>query len=316
MSDGTNTLRAAILAAMPDAELPEDFPPGRWLRFSTDSGRDKPGWCKVFNDRRGAVFGCMRHGISETWTATNSAAMTREQRIAMARQVMTATAEREAQQRRQWAEHAQRNTELLAATVPLVPGDPVTLYVKRRGFGGVWPLPAALRLHRALPYWHEGEKLGTFPAMVAPLTAPDGRLLALHRTYLTRDGRKADVPTVRKVSGASGPLAGACIALHKPVNGCMGIAEGIETALGAWCASTVPTVAAYCAGNLAAWHWPPGLQRLVIFADADKAGREAADTLRARALAAALRCEVLTPSTAGTDWCDVWNTRNTQGAAA
>ena len=92
----------------------------------------------------------------------------------------------------------------------------------------------------------------------------------------------------------------------------MGIAEGIETALGAWCASTVPTVASYCAGNLAKWQWPPGLQRLVIFADADKAGREAADTLRARALAAGLRCEVLTPSTAGTAWCDVWNT---EGAA-
>ena len=312
MSDGTNTLRAAILATLPDAELPEDLTPGRWLRFSTDGRRDKPGWCKVFDDLRGAVYGCMRHGLSETWTAANSAAMTREQRIAMARQVMAATAEREAQQRRQWAEHAQRNTDLLAATVPLVPGDPVTLYVKRRGFGGVWPLPAALRLHRALPYWHEGEKLGTFPAMVAPVTSPDGRMLALHRTYLTRDGRKADVPTVRKVSGASGPLAGACIALHKPVSGCMGIAEGIETALGAWCASTVPTVAAYCAGNLAAWQWPPGLQRLVIFADADKAGREAADALRARALAAGLRCEVLTPSTAGTDWCDVWNT---EGAA-
>jgi putative DNA primase/helicase len=311
MSDGTNTLRTAILAAMPGAELPDDLTPGRWLRFSTDGRRDKPGWCKVFDDLRGAVFGCMRHGISETWTAANSAAMTREQRIAMARQVMAATAEREAQQRRQWAEHAQRNTETLAVTVPLVPGDPVTLYLKRRGFGGVWPLPAALRLHRALPYWHEGEKLGTFPAMVAPVTSPDGRLLALHRTYLTRDGRKADVPTVRKVSGASGPLAGACIALHKPVNGCMGIAEGIETALGAWCASTVPTVAAYCAGNLAAWQWPPGLQRLVIFADHDKAGRESADTLLAHAVRAGLQANVMMPTEPGTDWADVWAARST-----
>jgi DNA primase len=65
-------------------------------------------------------------------------------------------------------------------------------------------------------------------------------------------------------------------------------------------------VAAYCASNLAAWHWPPGLQRLVIFADADKAGREAADTLRVRALAAGLRVELLTPTTEGADWCDVW----------
>ena len=71
----------------------------------------------------------------------------------------------------------------------------------------------------------------------------------------------------------------------------------------------MPTVASYCAGNLAAWRWPAAVQRLVIFADADKAGREGADTLRARALAARLRCEVLTPTTEGADWCDVWAER-------
>ena len=43
--------------------------------------------------------------------------------------------------------------------------------------------------------------------------------------------------------------------------------------------------------------------------DADKAGREAADTLCARALAARLQCEVLTPMTEGADWCDVWAAR-------
>ena len=97
--------------------------------------------------------------------------------------------------------------------------------------------------------------------------------------------------------------------MHKPARGCIGIAEGNETALAAWCASSVPTVAAYCAGNLAAWRWPASVQRLVIFADSDIAGREAADTLRARALAARLRCEVLTPTAEGTDWCDVWAER-------
>ncbi|MBA4178597.1 MAG: hypothetical protein C0505_18860 [Leptothrix sp. (in: Bacteria)] len=87
------------------------------------------------------------------------------------------------------------------------------------------------------------------------------------------------------------------------------MAEGIETALAAWCASGVPTVAAYCAGNLAAWRWPAGLQRLVIFADADKTGRDSASTLRARALGAGLRAKVLTPSDDGADWCDVWAAR-------
>ena len=155
--------------------------------------------------------------------------------------------------------------------------------------------------------------LGTFPAMVAPIVSNAGVTVALHRTYLAQDGRKADLPSVRKVTGAAGPLSGACIPLHKPARGCVGVAEGIETALAAWCASSVPAVAAYSAGNLAAWNWPRGVQRLVIFADGDTAGREAADKLRARALGAYLQCEVLTPSTDGDDWADVFAARGVIG---
>ena len=309
MREAIEDFRGAILATLGHA--PELIEPGRFQRFGTSDRRgDDAGWCKLFDDLRGGVFGCYRQGVSESWCAADRATMTREQRAELARQVMRATAEREVEQRRQWANNAQRIAQVWAQCVPLVPGDSVTLYLKRRGFGGVWPLSELLRLHRALPYWHGAEKLGTFPAMVAPIVAPDGRTVALHRTYLTADGRKADVPSPKKLTGVAGPLAGACIPLHKPARGCIGIAEGIETALAAWCASTVPTVASYCAGNLAAWRWPAGVQRLVIFADADKAGREAADTLRARALAARLRCEVLTPTDPGADWLDVWAARD------
>ena len=309
MSDRAQTFRLAILATLGHA--PEVIEPGRFHRFATSDRRaDDAGWCKLFDDLRGGVFGCYRQGVSETWSAADRTTMTREQQAELARQVMTATAEREGQQRQQWAENARRIAQVWAPCVPLVPGDPVTLYLRRRGFGGVWPLPELLRLHRALPYWHGAEKLGTFPAMVAPIVAPDGRTVALHRTYLTRDGRKAEVPTVKKLTGAAGPLAGACIPLHKPVRGCIGIAEGIETALAAWRASAVPTVAAYCAGNLAAWQWPSGVQRVVIFADNDKAGREAADTLRARAIRAGLQASLMTPTDAGADWLDVWTARD------
>ncbi len=309
MHDALQDFRAAILATLGHA--PEAIEPGRLRRFATSDRRaDDSGWYRLFDDLRGGVFGCWRQGISEVWTAQDRASMSRQERVELAQQVMRATAEREAQQRRQWAENARRITQVWAQCVPLVPGDPVTLYLKRRGFDGVWPLPECLRYHRALPYWHGGEMLGTFHAMVAPLVAPDGRIVAQHRTHLTTDGRKADLPSPKKLTGAAGPLAGACIPLFKPARGCIGIAEGIETALAAWCASGVPTVAAYCAGNLAAWRWPAGVNHIVIFADADKAGREAADALRARALGAWLRCEVLTPTTEGADWADVWAERD------
>lgn len=308
MRDASDEFRSAILGALGHA--PEVIEPGRFQRFPTSDRRgDSAGWCKLFADLRGGVFGCYRAGISETWSASDRTVMTRQQRIALARQVMAATGEREARQRALWAEAARRIARTWAECVPLVPGDPVTLYLNRRGFGGVWPLPACLRLHRGLTYWHEGEKLGVFPAIVAPVIAPGGRVVALHRTYLSADGRKADVPTARKLTATAGPLAGACIPLHKPQRGVIGIAEGIETALGAWCLSALPVVAGYSAGNVSSWHWPAGVQRLVIFADNDQAGREAADKLRAQAVDAGVLAKVMTPTEDGADWADVWASR-------
>lgn len=121
------------------------------------------------------------------------------------------------------------------------------------------------------------------------------------------------MPSAKKLTGASGPLSGAYIPLHSAGHArALGIAEGIETALAACCASGVPTVAAYCADNLAAFGWPAGVQRLVIFADNDDSGvgQRAAGALRARAVAAGLHADVLTPSRPGSDWCDVWAGKN------
>ena len=299
---------AAVLAALGHA--PDVIEPGRLHRFATSPKRgDDAGWCKLFPDTHGGVYGCHRTGISETWQAERERPMTPAQRAALARQVAEATAQRERQQHLQWAENARRIALLWTECVPLVPGDPAMLYLKRRGFAGVWTVPACLRLNAALPCWEDGKRVGTFPALVAPLKAPGGQVVALHRTYLTTEGRKADVPSPRKLTGTAGPLEGACIRLHQPRRGVVGIAEGIETALAAALASGVPTVAAYSAGNLAAWDWPAGIRRLVVFGDNDVAGRKAGEALRARAFAAGLACTVLMPTEDDADWCDVWAAR-------
>lgn len=308
MADPTETFRDAIHDRLGYA--PDDIEPGKLHRFATCGRRsDLAGWCKLFDDERAGVFGDYRQGISETWSAVERHRLTAAERADLDARVAAARAERLAQQQDQWAVNAKRIAKTWSESRSLVPGDPATLYLKRRGLAGFWPLPGCLRLHRGLAYWHEGQQLGTFPTMVAALVAPDGRMVALHRTYLTGDGRKADVPQVKKLSGTAGSLVGASIPLQAPVRGGIGIAEGIETALAASAGSGVPTVAAYSASNLAAWRWPVDLQRLVIFGDADAAGRGAASELRDRAVSAGLRCEVLTPSTEGEDWCDVWAAR-------
>jgi len=52
---------------------PGEIVPGRMIRFAT-SGRkgDDAGWCKLFEDGEGGVFGCWRQGITETWQACTS----------------------------------------------------------------------------------------------------------------------------------------------------------------------------------------------------------------------------------------------------
>jgi hypothetical protein len=257
----------------------------------------------------GSLFRCALDAGWQPPLAGNSIRRTRADRLTHARKVEAAAREREQQQRAEWAANAKRNAQLSAQLEPVREGDPVYRYLCRRLAIDAFAALPCLRLHPALDYWHEGERLGTFPAMVAQVTAPDGRLLALHRTYLTADGHKADVPTVKKLTSACGPLAGASIRLQQPQRGVIGVAEGIETALAASLASGVPTVAAYCASALAGFLWPARMQRLVIFADADRAGREAADTLRARALRADLRVNVMSPSDEGSDWADVWQQR-------
>lgn len=303
-ADSRILFRSAILATLGHA--PDDIETGTFQRFSTNGKRgDSSGWCRLFDDQQGGVFGCFRQAISDQWSAKDRTTMTRGERAAHARQIAQATQERDRLQCQQRAKNAQRNADLWAACRPLVAGDTVTRYLTARLNGELWPLPDALRFHPALPYWHEGQELGRFPAMVAALTSQGGDLLALHRTYLTPDGHKANVPTVKKITASGGPLVGGCIRLAQPHQGRIGIAEGIETALAASKVSGVPTVAAYSAGALAGWCWPNGTRSLVIFGDADKAGRDAAQTLSHRARSHGLGVQVLTPNDEGADWCDV-----------
>lgn len=305
--DAVEGFLAAVRAALGAA--PDSVEPGELHRFSTSGRRgDLAGWCKLFPDLRGGVYGCYRQGISEAWTLRDRQSLSLVDRAQLLRQVAASRSQRQQHQNEQWAKSATLIAAQWAKCRPLEEGDAASLYLARRGLGDQ-PLPACLRLHPWLPYWEEGRKTGHFPALVAPIVSADGRMLALHRTYLTPDGQKAPVPTVRKLSVAAGLLAGASIPLASPRGGVIGIAEGIETAMAAQAASGVPTVAAYSAGNLAQWRWPAGLKRLVVFADNDPAGTQAAKSLRVRALSVGLACEIQTPETPGTDWCDVWASR-------
>jgi putative DNA primase/helicase len=110
--------------------------------------------------------------------------------------------------------------------------DPVWRYLHRR-VPRVVEIPSDVRHHPALEYWQvengEFRSLGKYPAMLVRGFNAKGEVVQLHKTYLTQEGEKAPVPTVKKVAPIAGVNAFA-LRLGKPSGDVLGVCEGIETA--------------------------------------------------------------------------------------
>lgn len=169
-------------------------------------------------------------------------------------------------------------------------------------------MPSDLRYHPGLDYFDQevGEVIGTYPAMVAAIRNPAGDIVSVHRTFLTSDGKKAPVPSPKRImaSPAKGITRGGAIRLY-PAGEVLGLAEGIETAIASQNATGIPVWACINAGGLEIVEIPQEVREVIIFADNDKRGREAA-----RKAAFRLRDEegktvkIILPSRQGSDWAD------------
>lgn len=177
-------------------------------------------------------------------------------------------------------------------------GDPVWLYLNRRI--GLDMMPTNLRFHPGLKH-SEG---GVYPAMVALMRYPDGTAASIHRTYLTVGGHKAPVQDVKKFMQGK-PLQTASVHLGA-VAPCMGVGEGIETALAASSRFGVPVWAATNAVLLEAWMPPAGVSAVLIAGDNDTSytGQAAAFVLAKRLRREGYAVEVQIPGVAGKDWAD------------
>lgn len=200
-------------------------------------------------------------------------------------------------------------------------GDPVARYLAGRGLS-LADFPAVIRHHPGLMYWHpvngKPVRLGTFPAMLAAVQGADGRVVALHRTYLTPAGGKAVVadPATGKALAVKKLMTrdeqvmpGAAVRLYPPTGGRIALAEGIETALAVFLASGLPVWACVNAHGLATVRLPPDVAEVFIAADNDPGGtgQRAAQALADRMRQEGRQVEILTPSTPGADWLDVLN---------
>jgi putative DNA primase/helicase len=150
-------------------------------------------------------------------------------------------------------------------------------YLKARALGAVLDAPpSALRAHPRLMYWDGAYQLGAYPAMIALFCDAHGKPVTLHATFLAGNGcAKADVPKPKKILGTPirGATNGGAIRLHRPRNGALGVAEGIESALSLSLLNNVPVWAAYCADNLPRIQIPEEVRTLYIGVDVDESGK-------------------------------------------
>jgi phage/plasmid primase-like uncharacterized protein len=147
-------------------------------------------------------------------------------------------------------------------------GTLVERYLISRGLH-VLP-PPTLRFHAGLKH----RSGGIWPAMLTLVTSgADDTPLAIHRTFLARDGsRKAPVDPQKMMLG---PCHGGAVRLAAPGDMLM-VGEGIETCLAAMQATGHPVWAALSTAGLRTLELPAEVRDVVVLADGDEPGDAAA----------------------------------------
>lgn len=147
-------------------------------------------------------------------------------------------------------------------------GTPVETYLASRRI--YMPPPATLRFHAGLKH----PSRSTWPVMLALVTrGSDGLPLAVHRTFLAREGAgKAHADPAKMMLG---PCRGGAVRLAQPRDVLM-VGEGIETCLSAMQATGHPAWAALSTAGLRSLDLPADVRNVIVLADGDEAGETAA----------------------------------------
>ena len=175
-------------------------------------------------------------------------------------------------------------------------GTPVETYLAARGID--LPPPDALRFHGALKH----PSGGIWPTMVALVTnGADGTPVAIHRTYLARDGSgKAQIDPQKMMLG---PCRGGAVRLAEPGDVLM-VGEGIETCFAAMQATGYPAWAALSTSGLRTLDLPEDARDVIVLADGDEAGEAAARDCGSRWKRQGRRVRIARP-TQGMDFNDM-----------
>jgi hypothetical protein len=217
--------------------------------------------------------------------------------------------------------------EIWAESVPIA-GTHAEAYLLARGLlvpPEGWP--DALRFHRGLAY--DLDDSLSFPVLVCRVDDCFGDITAVWRIFL--DAKKPAKAAVAKSKLGLGVAAGGAVRLGEVADQ-IGIAEGIESALGAMALIKYrfPVFAGLSTSGLAGFEVPLGVSAIRIFADGDKpwrkagddielaepAGRAAARKLKARLDAIGITALIEREPPMGKDFLDIWVARQRAEARA
>jgi hypothetical protein len=190
-----------------------------------------------------------------------------------------------------------RAREIWTASRP-IGGTLGEVYFQRRGI--TTSLPGTLRFHRGLKHTPTGLDL---PAIVAAVAVwPSKEVVAVHRTYLDHQGRKASVSMPKM---ALGPVSGGAIRLRSHADELV-VAEGIETALSVCQCFSCSAWACLSSSNMPNLKIAADVREITIAADRDAngAGQKAANRLADRLRREGKTVRIMLPPKEG-DWNDV-----------
>jgi hypothetical protein len=177
-------------------------------------------------------------------------------------------------------------------------GSPVETYLRGRGI--TCPISPTIRYLPDAKHTPTGLLL---PCMIAAITIwPARDVQAVHRTFLTADGRKKSPVSQNKMM--LGPVRGGAVRLADAGDELI-VGEGIESCLSVLQATRKPTWAALSTNGMESLVLPDEARDIIIAADHDQPGLRAARRAADRWVAEGRKVRIAKPTIEGTDWNDV-----------
>jgi hypothetical protein len=201
----------------------------------------------------------------------------------------------------------ERAEKIWRGAVPL-PDTAAAVYLQARGIGH---LIGCVNLRFKADCPHPSGTLGhpvRLPALIAAVHDVTAKFIGVHRTFLRRNGSvKAEIEPAK---ASLGPVRGGAVRLATIEQvleaGELIIAEGIETAASAGLLLGLPAWSAVSAGNLAKGIvLPTSIRKIVVAADRDAAGYDAARSALFRLKREGREIRVAIPDNDGEDFNNI-----------